>query len=408
MTDAWDERTEAIPGTVGDRSFELDVDFPVAQPPLARARERTDARNPLEGPALVVFEPAHIGLALSLEAMGYPVRVAATGVDVMSLVAEHPAGAVVCAPSPDAERRRLLAAALRLRFPQVPVVYVSTHARQKEAVLGAIREGARAVLVWPLPPADDVARVLAPYVSRPSQETEVVARFAPPPAGPPADPPAGPSAAPLAAPPAASRRGVTRKAFMTSQPPTDPERQDPLPPPRPWARAVKPASSEDSFDVAATLVDPASAGAPRAAPAQLPAEAMKPLPVPLPVVAVPPPGPLARGRPPSSPAAATGPLPPVAAPPPSEPGDEEIEALTVPGLRPAPEAAVEALHERRGEIGALLAAVSPFLWSLEDAARWADSLAATGDPTAASHARAMHLLAKILAQLQARIDEKEL
>src|SRR5581483_8432655 len=40
-----------------------------------------------------------------------------------------------------------------------------THAGQEEAVLGAIREGARGVIAWPLPGASDVARVLAPYIN---------------------------------------------------------------------------------------------------------------------------------------------------------------------------------------------------------------------------------------------------
>jgi hypothetical protein len=87
----------------------------------------------------------------------------------------------------------------------------------------------------------------------------------------------------------------------------------------------------------------------------------------------------------------------------SDTGD--FEPVTSPGLRPAPVAALEALKEKRGEIGELLAAVSPFLWSLEDAARWADALAESGDATAKNHARTLKLLAKILGQLQARIDE---
>jgi hypothetical protein len=54
----------------------------------------------------------------------------------------------------------------------------------------------------------------------------------------------------------------------------------------------------------------------------------------------------------------------------------------------------------------LLLAISPFLWSLEEAARWVRAHGA-GDVTAEQHARALSLLARILAQLQARIDEAD-
>src|SRR6184192_955279 len=104
-----------MPGTKGDKSFELDVDF--AKDP---AREPTT--DPGARPSIVVFEPAPIGLARALASMGYAVRAGGTGVDVMGLVSAQVPAVVVCAPSPDAERRRLLAAALRLRFPSIPVL----------------------------------------------------------------------------------------------------------------------------------------------------------------------------------------------------------------------------------------------------------------------------------------------
>jgi hypothetical protein len=84
---------------------------------------------------------------------------------------------------------------------------------------------------------------------------------------------------------------------------------------------------------------------------------------------------------------------------------DEPEPATQPNLQPIAKAPGEALAQRRGELGALLAAVGPFLWSLEDAARWAQALADAGDEGARSHAKSLLLLARILAQLQARIDE---
>jgi hypothetical protein len=59
----------------------------------------------------------------------------------------------------------------------------------------------------------------------------------------------------------------------------------------------------------------------------------------------------------------------------------------------------------RGELGDLLAAVSPFLWSLEDACHWAEQLAASGDPIAQMHARTLKAVVKVLEQVHARIEE---
>lgn len=387
MTDGWDERTEAIPGTRGNRAFELDLELPAALDGHAQPRGGQLGGDVHEPPLdsctqrlrLIVFEPAHIGLAAALERVGYSVASGATGVDVMALVAAGAPGAVLCAPSPDAERRRLLAAALRLRFPHVPVIYVSTHARHEEAVLGAVREGARAVIPWPLPAAVDVERLLAPWVRQPGQSTELVAR--------------APAPLPAAAGPARAK-GVQAFPLARGEERIDPELPTaPLGVPSPYA----PGSGAAGFTLPETLIDVERPALPnRAAPiVELPADALRPLPVPLPVAPL------------RSPPATASPVPLASSRSEHEHPGDEFEPLTEPGI-PAPLAAVQALAERRGEIGALLAAVSPFLWSLEDAARWADTLAAAGDATAAGHARTMHLLARILAQLQARIDERNL
>lgn len=326
MTDAWDERTEAIPGTKGEKSFELELEFV----------ENTEPTNAPRA-SVVVFEPTAIGLADALQELGLDVRMGTTGVDVMSVVARDAPGAVLCAPAPDAERRRLLAAALRLRFPQIPIIYVSTHAGQEDAVLGAVREGARAVLAWPLPPPAQVMRVLGPYLSPTAQSAT------------------GPSER---APAARTIAGIEEPAETV---------KCPLRPP---------ASAEgdaDVFEDAATLVTPSNASR-----------------EPLPLGKKPAPVTVASAKEAQVPQRIAG---------------FADEPATQPNLRPAANAVQEALAEKRGEIGDLLAAVSPFLWSLEDASRWAGELGAKGDPVAQSHARTLMLLAKILAQLQARIDD---
>lgn len=380
MTDAWDERTEAIPGTKGDKSFELDFDF-------VDGAAETAA---LARPSVVVFEPTAIGLAEALVDMGFNVRMGTTGVDVMSVVAQDPPGAVLCAPAPDAERRRLLAAALRLRFPNIPIVYVSTHAGQEDAVLGALREGARAVLAWPLPSASDIMRVLGPYLNTSNTPGSGASG-------------AG-SGAGRGADAAIARLARSSDTGPAERAPAAPARvgssRTPAPPPRTIVgadddddgssaptnklalpRPVRPPASveDDAFEEVATLVTPS----------------------------------IASQAPVASPVPETGPLPPSpkARPqgqtkevPSRIPGFAD-EPTTQPNMRPAAAAVQEALSEKRGEIGDLLAAVSPFLWSLEDASRWAAELGAKGDPVAQSHARSLTLLAKILAQLQARIDE---
>lgn len=81
----------------------------------------------------------------------------------------------------------------------------------------------------------------------------------------------------------------------------------------------------------------------------------------------------------------------------------EVE-LTSPGLMPAAQTGADALKEKRGDIAQLLASIAPFLWSLEAAEKWVRDHA-QGDAEGEAHARSLALLARILGQLQARIDE---
>jgi hypothetical protein len=63
---------------------------------------------------------------------------------------------------------------------------------------------------------------------------------------------------------------------------------------------------------------------------------------------------------------------------------------------------------KKGEVGELLRAISPFLWGLDDAARYMDVRAALGDVGAQGHQRTLKLLGTLLRQLQQRIDDSGL
>jgi CheY-like chemotaxis protein len=155
-----DEQTDAFPGRVQDGALSLPA------PPTAAGAMTTSEfdlwpDSEVERSDLVVFESESGGeIADRLLQLDYTVRMAATGVDVMVLVAERPTAGVVVGPTSDGEQRRLLCAAIRTRFPGVPVVYVSAHADIADGVDGALREGAQAVLAWPLPNARAVVDLL--------------------------------------------------------------------------------------------------------------------------------------------------------------------------------------------------------------------------------------------------------
>jgi hypothetical protein len=79
------------------------------------------------------------------------------------------------------------------------------------------------------------------------------------------------------------------------------------------------------------------------------------------------------------------------------------ERSTSPGMRPA--ANVQDALAPRGEIVDVLRAVAPFLWGLDDCARFLDDLSQHHVKGADVHARTVRLVARLLAQLHARIDE---
>jgi CheY-like chemotaxis protein len=306
----WEENTEPLPGDFDERSLELGVDLQrLAQhwsdrklsPDAAIAelwpQSKTDPN--VGAPDVVLFEPSTVGLAQRLRRMGYGVRFAASGVDVMTHVAEQPTGVVIIGPAHDAERRRLLCAALKMRFPGVPVVYVTRHAGTERGVAGALKEGAEAVLSWPLPSDEGIHAVLGAYVRASRQAAARYAAVDPPTAPPPVD-----------LPDDAPTGKIPR---VDSAPPTDP--------------------GEPGFDASGF----------------------------------------------------------------DEPQETEVLMARNGGPRRREDAEM-------AEVAELLAAMGPFVWHLEDAARWAGERAALGDGSARPHAQAVDTVARLLRQLVDRVE----
>jgi hypothetical protein len=137
-----------------------DADGLPTQPTLAR-------------PRLIVLEEVPLGVADAFARLGYLVRAATTGVEVMSMCTEQMPAAVVVGPG-DPERRRVLTSALRLRFAGVAVIYVVAPG---ETARG---DGVSAVLPWPLPSASEVTRAI-PWQAESAPPT--ITRVVPPSAG---------------------------------------------------------------------------------------------------------------------------------------------------------------------------------------------------------------------------------
>lgn len=173
--------SESVPGEWDERSIEVDLDV-VHQRSVERVpadlRKLSGERSladlwPHQREAkvehakdIILFDPMDFALGSTLAERNFPFRVATSGVDVMGLIAARPTGAVLCGPSEDAERRRLLTAAVKVRFPDIPVIYASTHAKNPDAVAGAKREGALDVIPIPLPPGETFDAFLLPFVQK--------------------------------------------------------------------------------------------------------------------------------------------------------------------------------------------------------------------------------------------------
>ena len=404
-------RTQRLPRMLVEPSS-LEVSIAV----FDDGQQPEDATQPtMSRPQLIVMEERLVGLADALAKLGFLVRPAATGVETMSLVAERAPNAVIAGPG-DPERRRVLTGALRLRFPQVPVILVLQ--KVDDAVVDAARrEGAHAVLTWPLPQA---AEVYAAIPGSPGPRPIFDDVTAPPPARPPGPP----------APVRVQSSGSAPKTMVVP-----PSAALPALPSSMEQRALYSAdgSAEDSMTGSMPQARPfieqrvhTEVSPPR--PPTLPAEFMTPLPLP-PTPQRPPP-PVAHSSPPpdatrtmlqpridvSGPAARPAGItrrPPTSSNddlatlavarvsvPLTREGDENVE--TSPGK---PAADVQDAIAPRGEIRDVLLAVAPFLWGLDDCARYLEDLHGHHVAGADVHARTVRLVARLLAQLQARVDE---
>jgi len=353
VKDQWEEQTESALGEREGRSFDLDIDFSTLPPPTAPAIDLSpksalhtlwpEQRAEHRRADLIVFDPLDYQVARELRALGYPTREVRSGVDVMTGISDHPTAAVVCGPAEDGEQRRLLTAAIRLRFPEIPIVYASTHGRNPAAVRGAIAEGAHIVLPIPLPSLAEIDPILGEYIR-------------------PLEAPAPPTLAPDEPPQETLALGreelqklLTPQGGRPTQVPPQPHRVPTVvPAPIPLEVVADPMND---FEAATELVE-----APK-------------LPVP------PSPGPPQTARVPNT----------------------NVPTSTASGAIPTPEVSL-----RRGELGELLRAISPFLWGLDDAARYMDVRAAMGDVGAQGHQRTLKLLGNLLRQLQQRIDDSGL
>ncbi len=377
----WEEPTESVLGDFDEKSFELDVEIEALDNTEAWTSPKSgvglsdlwpDVKSPTSvRPDLVLFDPMGFELFPAFRRFGYGVRIANSGVEVMHQISAQPTGAVLCGPAEDAERRRLLTAAIRMRFPNVPVVYVSTHGRDPRAIQGAKAEGASLVLPLPLPDRAEVWSALQPYCAPHivdddrtqalnPQELSAINRM-----------PEATATASQVAPPPVSTVGAAHTANESLSETSESE---------PITKAISPRSlgkspfggfSEETprsgFDLdlpsdvlgeIAAEFDEGGARTEKAKPA----------------------------------------LPPLL-------DLDEPEPVTDPRTKRTPS---QISQEGRGEIAELLRAISPFLWGLEDAGRWADGKAADGDMTAMTHARTLKLVTKLLTQLKEKIEERGL
>ena len=333
--EASSSRTQRMPHMLVEPSSSFDISI-LDQAGAGEATQPTMSR-----PRVVVLEERQVGLGDALAKMGFLVRPAVTGVETMSMCAEHAPLAVVVGPG-DAERRRVLTGALRLRFTGIAVVYVlpAPDAALREA---ALADGVHAVLPWPLPVAAQVLAAI-PHRTEPqplSGPLPSVTRVIPP-----AGLPARSSGVPeLSADESATgsvpvRRPAGIERLATRAPTSSPPPETTIPVARPVLK--RPVVGLDEL---ATL--------------QVERLAM----------------------------------------PGTRDGPDDV---TSPSVRPA---VVVDHRAPAGELAALLRNSVPILWSLDDCARFLDDLAAHHVSGAETHAKTVRQVARLLAQMQSRADD---
>jgi len=308
-----------------------------------------DATQPtMSRPRVVVLEERPVGLADALARLGFLVRPAVTGVETMSMCGEHAPLAVVVGPG-DAERRRVLTGALRLRFPGIAVVYVLPSPGDAALRDGARGDGVHAVLPWPLPASAQVLAAI-PHRTEPqplSGPLPSVTKVIPPTAALPVRSGGVPelSADESATGSVPMRRpaGIARQASPTQAPTSSP----PLETTVPVARPVRKRPLLGLDELATLQVER------------------------------------------------------VALPVTREGAEQAAEEATSPTVRPAAQGSGAPLAELAG----LLRTSVPILWSLDDCARFLDDLAAHHVTGAETHARTVRQVARLLAQMQARAND---
>ncbi len=373
-------RTQRVPGMLVEAAS-LDVSIAVDSASL-EATLPTVAR-----PNLIVLEERSLGLADALARLGFLVRRTQTAVETLSLVADRPPNAVIVGPG-DVERRRVLTGALRLRFPTVAIVLVLQ--KVDDAVVDAARyEGAQAVWSWPLPQESEI------FAAVPRSQSDDV------------------SGAPLRIQPSGLAARTVLIAPSAALPPLPSSLEQP---------ALY--SADGSAEGSMLLSRPSAEGRVRtdvtpARPPTLPAEFLTPLPTPAPPSSPPPDATKTVLKPRLDLSGSAARPPGIVRRPSTSPNDDlatlNVARVNIPQTREGdetvettpgkPAADVQDAITPRGEIREVLRAVAPFLWGLDDCARYLEDLHAQDQAGAETHARTVRLVARLLAQLQARVDE---
>lgn len=136
-----------------DLEIDLDIDLDSADDADQATQVVSAFADAPEKPkGLFVFEPdGDIAYQALLQA-GIACHRACLGSEVMAAAQDRRLTGVILAPSADEELRELFVRALRGRFGSIPLIFLSPSAHNPEAVHELQRQGATAVLAWPLPP----------------------------------------------------------------------------------------------------------------------------------------------------------------------------------------------------------------------------------------------------------------
>ncbi|MCP4502842.1 MAG: hypothetical protein GY822_23125 [Deltaproteobacteria bacterium] len=144
-----------------DIDLDLDDDFGADEDSTRVTAFCADVTPPQDAavkvlPKLVVFEPGGSAIQSALQSLGVRSRTVELGSDLMGAADEGEVGLVLMSPGMDEELRELFCRAFASRFSHIPVIFIINKTREREAVAEMLRQGAHAVLPWPLPAASDL------------------------------------------------------------------------------------------------------------------------------------------------------------------------------------------------------------------------------------------------------------